>query len=145
MRAPLIIAGVEISLAAMLDFSQQMQAISGRKTRRFADGSVFIFKRWRKMQVSLSGGGWIPPALWSVDYDAPFPVELPIPIVLAAGAPLPAGFTARAAPYGEVTNTDEAGAAARRVWVKFTAVSDGPSMTNDQDNNPVWQLVLEQA
>lgn len=145
MTPSLKIAGIEVSLAARLQFDQRLEAFGGSSVRRMADGAAFKMTRWRKWRIRISADGWVPPALNAIDYDAPFEVELPMPLALNTGETLPAGFTARLAPWAEHPFTDHAGNAVRYVYIKATVIADPPSQSNGNDVSPAWELVCEQV
>lgn len=146
MTPSLIIAGREISQIAWLDYSQQISnSDGGRVDRRLSNGQMFTIARWKKHKVTLSGSGWVPPALLAIDWSGDVVVELPQPITLAAGDALPAGFTSRSAPWGEKIVLDQAGHTIRLVYVKFTARSSGPSNSSGISDGFSWSLELEQS
>lgn len=144
MRATLIIAGVELSVIAWLDFDQAIEPMGGSTLHRMANGAGFKVSSWRKHRITLSAGGWIPPALLGIDYGTPFEIELPIPIGLNIGETLPAGWSSRAAPYGETTQTDQDGKSLRMVYPKMTVFSDGPRQSAGGGAR-TWELVCEEA
>lgn len=139
------IAGIELSVVAHLTFDQRLEAFGGSTVRRMANGAAFKLTHWRKYRISLSASGWIPPALNAIDYAAPFEVELPMPLAFNTGEALPAGFTARLAPNGEHTVTDQAGQSVRYVYVKTTVIAEPASQTNGSSSNPSWELTMEQV
>lgn len=143
MTTSLKIAGIDVSLIARLDFDQRLEAFGGSTVRRMANGAAFKTSHWRKYRISLSAGGWVPPALNAIDYDAPFEVELPLPIALNTGETLPAGFSARVSPWAEHPVTDQAGNAVRYVYVKATVIAEPPSQSNGNGASPSWELVME--
>jgi len=145
MTPSLIIAGIELSIVAMLDFSQQIEPIGGSNTRRMASGAAFKLGHWRRHRITLSGSGWVPAPLNAIDYDAPFEIELPHAVAFRVGEALPAGWAQRGAPWGEHTVTDQAGVAVRYVYPKMTVISDGPRQTNGNDASPSWELTCEVA
>lgn len=144
MRATLIIAGIELSVIAWLDFDQAIEPMGGSTLHRMANGAGFKISAWRKHRITLSAGGWIPPALLAVDYTAPFEIELPIPFGLNVGETLPAGWASRSAPYGETTQTDQDGKSLRMVYPKLTVFSDGPRQSAGGGSR-TWELVCEEA
>lgn len=146
MRAPLIIAGREISIASYLDLQQRFNPrLGGRSERRMSNGALFVMERWSKESVTLSANGWICPAIKALDLSGSFEVELPLPMTLYAGDSLPAGFSARSAPYTEKTIIDPAGVSCRLVWVKAQFGTTGYSETSDHSANFSWELQLEQV
>lgn len=138
------IAGIEVSLAARLGYDQRLESFGGNTVRRMANGAAFKTSHWRKWRISISADGWVPPALMAVNYDAPFEVELPMPIALNTGESLPAGFTARLSPWAEHPFTDQAGNTVRYVYIKATVIAEPPSQSNGSDVAPAWELVMEQ-
>lgn len=145
MTPSLKIAGIDISIISWLDFDQSIEPIGGSDFRRMAGGNGFKTTHWGKHRISLSGSGWVPAALNAVDYAAPFEIELPQAMTFNAGEALPAGWTSRAAPWGEKTVTDGAGHSVRYVYPKMTVFSEGPKQTNGNTANPSWELVCEVA
>lgn len=133
------IAGRTISVAAMLDYDQQIEPIGGSETRRKANGAAFKMSRWTKHRISLSGAGWIPAPLVGINYAASFELELAKPEAFAVGESLPAGWSV----VSESTVTDAAGNSARLVYPKMTVVSDGARLTNNNAASPSWELVCE--
>ena len=143
MTPSLKIAGLELSIVALLDFTQSIEPIGGSSTRRMANGAAFKTGHWQKHRISLSGSGWVPAPLNAIDYTAPFELELPHALAFRPGEALPAGWSQRSAPWGEHTVTDQAGAAVRYVYPKMTVISDGPRQTNGNDASPSWELTCE--
>lgn len=139
------IAGLEVSLIAMLDYDHQIDVIEGATPRRMAGGALFKMSAWRKHRITISAGGWVPVALNAVNYTAPFEVELPMPVALRAGETLPDGWSSRAAPWAEHSVTDQAGQTVRYVYPKLTVFSSGPVQRNGFSTNPSWEITLEQA
>lgn len=145
MIASLKIAGIELSIVSRLHCDQQIEPIGGSTVRRMGEGSAFKLTHWRKYRVTISADGWIPPALNAVDYDAPFEVELPYAVALNTGETLPAGWSSRAAPWGEHTVTDQSGAAVRYVYPKITVIAEPPSQSSGDAAAPSWSIVMEQV
>lgn len=143
MNPSLKIAGLDLSIIGWLDFQQRIEPIGGSITRRMASGAAFKLTHWGKHRISLSASGWVPTPLNAVDYSQPFEVELPYPEAFAVGQALPAGWSSRAAPWGETTITDQAGQSVRLVYLKMTVISDGPAISADQSANRGWELVCE--
>lgn len=138
------VAGISVSLVAMLDFDQSIEPIGGSSVRRMANGQGFKLTHWAKHRISLSASGWVPVGLNAVDYAGPFEIELPHAVGLNVGEPLPAGWTARSAPWAEKTVTDQSGATSRYVYPKMTVMSEGPRQTNGNSGNPSWELICEE-
>lgn len=141
----LVIAGIDLSIIGWLDFEQRIEPIGGSTTRRMASGTAFKMTRWVKHRIVLSGSGWVPSPLNAIDYAQRFDIELPYPEAFRAGESLPTGWASRAAPWGEVTVTDQAGVAVRLVYPKMTVVSDGPTKSTNQGAARSWELVCEVA
>lgn len=137
----MIIAGVDLSIIAWLDFQQGIEGIGGSTTRRMANGAGYKLTHWRKHRISLSAGGWIPAPLNAVNFDASFEIELPWPVALNTGESLPAGWSSRAAPWNEKSVTDQAGRTVRLVWPKMTVFAEPPRQSFGPD--PSWELVCE--
>lgn len=133
------IAGRSISIAAWLNYDQQVVQIGGSSVRRKANGAAFKMTGWQRHRVTISASGWTPPALIGINTAASFELELPQPLAFAAGEALPAGWTN----LREETVTDAAGNTARLVWVKLTVLSDGPTLTSDNTANPSWEMAFE--
>ena len=79
------VAGISISLVAMLEFDQAIEPIGGSSLRRMANGQAFKSTHWHKHRISLSGSGWVPAPPNAIDYSAPFEIELPHAIGFNAG------------------------------------------------------------
>jgi len=139
------IGGIDLSIVGWLDYEQSIEPISGSTTRRMGGGSAFKLTHWRKYRVSISAGGWIPPALLGINYDEPFEIELPAPVALNVGESLPAGWSSRVAPYDEHTVTDQEERSVRYVYPKLTVVAEPPSQSNGNSAAPSWNLVMEQV
>lgn len=144
MQPTLIIGGVELSVIGWLDYEQSIEPISGSSVRRMANGAAFKSTHYRKHRISISAGGWIPVALNGIDYDAPFEIELPMPVALNVGETLPAGWSSRAAPFAEHPVTDQAGQSVRYVYPKITVIAEPPSQRNGR-GSPSWELVCEEV
>lgn len=146
MGAPsLIIAGIELPQRSRLDFSQTFEVIGGVVSRRMASGALFKLTHWRRWKTTISAAGWVPPQLLAVDYDQPYEIECVEPIALAVGEALPAGWTQRAAPWGETTVTDERGISVRLVYPILTVMSEPPRLVVGSSSGPSWELVCEEA
>lgn len=139
------IGGIDISIIGWLDYDQQIEPIGGSTLLRMASGAGYKLGHWRKYRISISAGGWIPPALFGVDFDAPIALELPHPIALNASEALPAGWSTRASPWSEVTVTDQNGRSSRMVYVKLDVYAEPPRQSTGHSGNKSWQMVFEQA
>lgn len=144
MTDSLIIAGRTISLAAILDFTPQIAPLHGGTRRRLGDGGLVNMSSWRKIKISISAKGWVPPAILAVDYSQPFEIELPIPWPMLPGDVLPAGVSVRNAPWGEHTVTDQTGGSTRFAYIKCTVFSDGPTYSRSGGEYP-WSMEMEQV
>jgi hypothetical protein len=139
------IGGIDLSIIGWLDYSQNIEPIGGSKFFRMASGAGYKLSHWRKYRISISAGGWIPPALFGVNYDAPLTLELPLPIGLNAAESLPTGWSARAAPWAEQTVTDQDGNSVRMVYVKMDVFAEPPRQSNSNSGDKSWEMVFEQA
>lgn len=137
------IAGRDLSIISFLDFDQRIEGIGGSSVRRMANGAAIKLTHYRKHRITLSAGGWVPPQLSGINYDAPFEIELPKPVALVLGDSLPAGWSQRAAPWDAFTMIDQAGVSTRCVYVKMTVMADEPVQSIDGQNNRQWELVCE--
>lgn len=144
MTDSLIIAGRTVSLIALLDLNIQIGPLRGGTRRRLGNGDLVNMASWRKIKVTLSARGWVPPALMAVDYTQPFVVELPIAWPLLPAETLPDGVTVRNAPWGEHTVTDQSAYSTRYAYVKFSAISDGVTYSRAGGDYP-WSIDLEQV
>lgn len=145
MTPSLKIAGTELSIIAWLDYDQSIEPISGSSVRRLANGTAFKLSHWRKYRINISAGGWIPPALNAINYDAPFEIELPLPLAFNVGETIPPGWASRAAPWAEHTVTDQDGNSVRYFYPKFTVIAEPPSQANGHSAAQSWELVCEQV
>lgn len=143
MTPSLKIAGVEISVAALLNFDQSIEPFGGTATRRLGSGAPFTMTHWGKHRIRLSASGWVPAPLNAIVAGVPFELELPWPESFTVGEALPSGWTSRAAPWDEKTVTDHAGNSVRLVWPKMTVISSGPSKRHGNASNPSWELTCE--
>lgn len=73
------LGGIILPVAAGLGIAQRVEVIGGRTRLRFANGAGLNQVAWEKLRITLSGQGWCPPGLHSLDYAAP--------LVLKCGAP----------------------------------------------------------
>ena len=145
MNPSLIIAGVELSVIAMLNFDQSIVPISGSSVRRMSSGAAFKMSGWRKHRITFSASGWVPPPLIAVDYNAPFVIELAQPVALVTGQSLPSGWPSRLTPWAETTITDQAGESVRLVYPVLTVIADPPQLRHGFDAVPSWELVCEEV
>jgi len=61
---------LEIPLRAALDIDQTYEFIGGETTLRTISGDGIKQETWKKTRTTISGGGWIPPLLQSLDTTA---------------------------------------------------------------------------
>ncbi|MBP9803901.1 MAG: hypothetical protein KBE22_03200 [Candidatus Accumulibacter sp.] len=138
------IGGISLSIVGWLDYDQNIDPVGGSSFLRMANGAGYKLSHWRKYKISISAGGWIPPALFGVNYDAPLTLELPLPIGLNAAETLPPGWTARSAPWTETTVTDQAGNSIRMVYVKMDVLAEPPRQSNGNNGDKSWEMSFEQ-
>lgn len=66
------LGGIVVPLTAALGLQQSISVVQGgQSTQRTMNGSVIRQTQWRKLAVSLSGDGYAPIGLSSLDYDNP--------------------------------------------------------------------------
>lgn len=85
MTAILKIGAIEIPNRAALDLEQTYEPMGGETTLRTVDGTGIKQSTWRKTRTTLTGGGWIPPGLSTLDTTAQ--------LVIACIAPAPSPAT----------------------------------------------------
>lgn len=139
------IGGISLSIIGWLDYDQRIEPVGGSTFLRMASGAGYKLSHWRKYRISISAGGWIPPALFGVNYDAPLTLELPLPIGLNAAESLPAGWSARSAPWAEKTVTDQDGNSIRMVYFKLDVFAEPPRQNSSLSNSKSWEMVFEQV
>lgn len=143
MSAPtLIIAGITLPVLAHLDFQQTFDPIGGNTKRRMAGGALFSMTNWRRWKTTISGSGWIPAQLLSINFDEPYEVHSIQPVAFAVGAPLPPGWAIRT-DFPGTTITDEAGIETRLIYPVLTVMSDPPRLVTGSD--PTWELSCEEV
>ncbi|WP_405120747.1 hypothetical protein [Pseudomonas leptonychotis] len=70
MSVPLMLGGIPIVLhAGAPELSEE--AVGGNSLLRMSNGAAVKMTRWEKMAGSISGQGWMPPALDGLDYSQP--------------------------------------------------------------------------
>lgn len=146
MGAPvLIIDGVELPQRSRLDYQQTYQRVAGGASmRRMASGAAFSMEHWERWQTTISGGGWIPPALLGIKRGVPFEVHCVIPITLLPGELLPDGWAART-DWPEKTITDELGVSLRLVYPIMTVITTAGARLIVGGKSAQWELVMEQT
>ncbi len=144
MAAPvLIIDGIELPQRSRLDYQQTFQRLGGgATTRRMANGAPFTMEHWEKWQTTISGGGWIPPALLGLKRGVPFTVHCVAAIALKPAESLPAGWTART-DWPEKSVTDERGVTLRLVLPILTVITTSGARLVVGGRNPQWELDME--
>lgn len=144
-RPSLKIGGIDLSIIGWLDYDQRIEPVGGSNFLRMASGAGYKLSHWRKYRISISAAGWIPAALFGVNYDAPLTLELPLPIGLNAAESLPAGWSARSAPWAENTVIDQDGNSIRMVYVKMDVFAEPPRQSNDLSGSKSWEMLFEQV
>jgi hypothetical protein len=139
------IGGIDLSIIGWLDYDQRIEPVGGSTFLRMANGAGYKLSYWRKYRISISAGGWIPPALFGINYNAPMTLELPLPIGLNALEVLPSGWSARSAPWAEQTVTDQEGNSIRMVYVKMTVFAEPPRQSNGNNGAKSWEMSFEEA
>lgn len=146
MGAPtLIIAGVTLPQRSRLDYQQTFERLDGgATTRRLANGAAFTMQHWERWGTTISGGGWIPPALLGIQRGVPFEIHSVYPLSLKPGESLPTGWTART-DFPEQSVTDENGVTVRLVLPILTVISPLGARYVVGGANPQWEMVCEEA
>lgn len=145
MSAPvLIINGIELPQRSRLDFQQTFQRLDGGfSMRRKASGAAFSMARWERWSTMITGGGWVPPTLMSLQRGVPFAIHCVAPIALRPAESLPSGWTART-DWPEVSMTDENGVTVRLVYPIVTMITtDGVRLVTG-GAEPQWELACEE-
>lgn len=60
----------------------------GSTTLRMADGTGLKQQAWRKLRTQISGVGWVPNALQSLDYSQPLQLHCIAPVTLPSATPI---------------------------------------------------------
>ncbi|MDR1995155.1 hypothetical protein [Azonexus sp.] len=144
MSAPvLIINGFELPQRSRLDYQQTFERVDGgSSSRRMASGRLFTTEHWEAWRTTISGGGWIPPALLSLRRGMPFVLHSVTTIALRPGEDLPAGWSARV-DWPEHSITDERGVTVRLVFPVLTVVTRLGARLMTGGSNPSWELEME--
>lgn len=99
----LIIGGVEVPQLAGLDLSQSYAPVDGGSAVvRTLNGSAVKMTSWTKLRTEITGGGWVPPGLESLDYSAAIVLDCIAPRVIFSAsnvATLPTVRRPDATPY----------------------------------------------
>lgn len=146
MAAPaLIINGIELPQRARLEYKQTFERVDGgREARRMANGALFTMQHWQRWATTISGGGWVPPALLGLPIGLPFEVCAVAPLALLPGESLPDGWSARS-DCPELAIVDRRGVAVRLVYPVLTvATLNGPRYVIG-GAQPSWELVCEEV
>lgn len=164
------IAGVEFSVQTF-PAVQTYDQIEGATLHRFRDGAALKQQHWRKISTTLSGSGWMSPALAGVDWSQPVEIHCISPRTInsaTASAVLPAArrsdFTGAvfchavvagaliSTPVVVSTNTATATAVAGATayqfsyYPKLSFYSSGPQEELDIESATyAWQLTGEEA
>jgi len=146
MSAPtLIIAGVTLPQRSRLDYQQTFERLPGGATTRWlGNGAAFTMERWERWGTTISGGGWIPPALLGIKRGVPFVLHSVYPLSLKPGEPLPTGWTART-DFPEKSITDENGVTVRLVLPILNVICPLGARYVVGGANPQWEMVCEEA
>lgn len=144
MGAPvLIINGIELPQRSRLDYQQTFERVDGgANSRRLASGRLFTTEHWEAWRTTISGGGWIPPALLALRRGIPFEVHSVAPIALMPGEDLPDSWSARA-DWPERSVTDERGVEVHLVFPVLTVVTRFGVRLVTGGLNPSWELEAE--
>lgn len=146
MGAPtLIIDGVQLPQRTRLDYQQTFERVPGGITgRRLANGALFSTEHWEKWQTTISGGGWIPPALLGLKRGVPFVLHSVGVLALKPGESLPAGWSARV-DWPEKSFTDELGVTTRLIYPVLTVSTLTGARLVVGGSNPQWELTMEEV
>ena len=74
MSATFELGGVVVPVTAALDLQQQISVIGGASVLRMMNGAARKQTNWQKLAVALSGSGWAPLGLQSLDYSGPLDI-----------------------------------------------------------------------
>lgn len=80
------IGAVEIPLRSGLDLETSADWIGGQTVLRTLSGTGIKQATWRKLRLTFSGGGWIPPGLAGIDTTQPQIVASATPCAITADA-----------------------------------------------------------
>jgi len=166
----LSVAGQQVPRLAGLRISQTYEEIGGFVLLRMMNGAGVKQSHWKKVRTVISGDGWIPAGLQSIDYSAPVTIKCVAPRSVYSDNPiiaLPAGRRADAAPYAfaiaadgspvnaqcvlagdELTITAVAGAIGyvAHFFPELVCFADPPSERHDSGSNQAgWELTAEEV
>jgi len=74
------LGGLAVPLTAALNVQQRVEVFGGRSALRFATGARLNQTAWQRLRFTLTGDGWVPPALDGLNPD--------VTHVFKAGLPL---------------------------------------------------------
>lgn len=171
MSATFELGGVVVPVTAALDLQQQISVIGGASVLRMMNGAARKQTNWQKLAVALSGSGWAPLGLQSLDYSGPLTLKCGLPravrsqstsIALPVGRRTDSGYTpfarAHMADGREVdtpvsiaahtaTVTAVSGAISYAVWYwpQITVLASPPEETFDQASGECsWSISAEE-
>ena len=64
------LGGITVPFVASQDFTQSYNDLNGKYRRRKMSGALFTQAHWSKISTRLSGNGWLPNGLASLDYTS---------------------------------------------------------------------------
>jgi hypothetical protein len=109
MTPRLMINGVVVALESSESLSQRYGWVGGFTNDRMMDGSLDGQQTWRKRSTTITGAGWIPPALEGIDWSAPVTVDCVQQVAInspAAVIVLPTARRADVAPFAFAVMAD---------------------------------------
>lgn len=103
MKAPLIIGGIPLPTHAGLQ-RQEYEPLGGSTLLRMANGAGKKRTHWSKLRTTISGSGWLPLALGSLDYSQPIEIACVHPRSMSSASSqvfaLPSNRRRDVAPWG---------------------------------------------
>lgn len=78
------LGGVLVPLTVALNLNQSIARVGGRSSLRFANGTSLRQQAWQKLRVTLSGDGWVPLGLDSLNFEATMQFRAGVPHALRA-------------------------------------------------------------
>lgn len=165
------LGSVMVPLTAALDLQQQIGTIGGFSTLRMMNGGAIKQTQWSRLSVSLSGSGWSPLGLQSLDYSVPLTLKCGLPRAIRSQSNVIALPTARRTDSGydpfarahmadgrevetavsiaahTATVTTVAGAIGYAVWYypQLTVIANPPEETFDQTTGEcAWSISAEE-
>lgn len=82
------LGGIVIPVGAALGITQRIEVIGGRTRLRFANGAGLNVVAWEKLRITISGQGWCPLGLQSLDYAAPLTLKCGAPRNITGSGPV---------------------------------------------------------